>query len=473
MSGNRHSRLSATFSQENIGKYWRYCHIYGVWNATRLALRRLRKPKGAPPIHVTPLLPLRIPASQVNSVEKTVSVVIPTKNAGQELKFLLKKLKAQVGLKGCEIIVVDSGSSDGTPTIAQAEGAKVIPITSGEFDHAFARNKGAASATGDYLLFTVQDALPLTDLWLWEMVTALETNSLAAVSCAEYPRSDSDLFYQFLIHTQYGGPGLNQNCLLAWDDSCDSYLGLRANVQLSSVAALIRNDIFARYGYRRAYAEDLDLGYRLIRDGHRLGLLRGTRVLHSHNRPSYYFLKRAYADVRFLVEIFPNFVYPEVERREQLYSDIISLYERIAVLEHTVDCLPFPQRLVGLMGLLQAALSAASGHLPASGRGLDQQLGAFIRNLREGLRMESPAPTSRRNMLLPHFLDHFERFRQWLCVIYDEADETLAHELLRCLEKIFALHCGNHLSYLFLTCSNRGCRDEHLMALDRELTAGV
>jgi len=473
MFGNSHNRLVTTFSSENIGKYWRYCQLYGVRNATRLALRRLRKPKGAPPLNVTPLLPLPVPASQGSLVDKTVSIVIPTKNAGAELRLLLKKLKAQVGLKPCEIILVDSGSSDDTATIAQAEGAKVVVIKSEEFDHAFARNQGAASATGDYILFMVQDALPLTNFWLWEMVTALQANSLAAVSCAEYPRSDSDLFYQFLIHSQYGGPGLNQNRLLAWDNSCSSYLGLRSNAQLSNVAALIRSDAFMRYGYRKAYAEDLDLGIRLIRDGHRLGFLHSTRVLHSHNRPAHYFLKRAYTDVRFLVDVFPNFSYPEVEHRERLFSDIFSLYERMNLLAQTMDRLPFPQTLVSLMEVMQPAVFELSDHPHASGKGADPQLYELIRTLRKDLDAESVALNLRRNMLLPHVSNSFQEFRQWLCAIYDEADSALAHEILRSLEKMFALHCGNHLAYLFLTCSNRGCLDERLSTLDRELTAGV
>jgi len=32
------SRLAA-FSAENLAKYWQYCHLYGLSNATRLALR--------------------------------------------------------------------------------------------------------------------------------------------------------------------------------------------------------------------------------------------------------------------------------------------------------------------------------------------------------------------------------------------------------------------------------------------------
>src|SRR5215207_4594699 len=46
-------------------------------------------------------------------VDLSVSVVIPTFNAGTELEWLARKLQAQKGIRSVEIVVVDSGSSDG------------------------------------------------------------------------------------------------------------------------------------------------------------------------------------------------------------------------------------------------------------------------------------------------------------------------------------------------------------------------
>src|SRR5260370_6919016 len=111
---------------------------------------------------------------------------------------------------------------------------------------------------------------------------------------------------------------------------------------MSDVAALIRRDVFEKHRYRTAYAEDLDLGIRLIRDGHRLGFLHRTRVLHSHNRSSYYFLKRGYVDARFLVEVFPNFVFPEVEDAIKLFCDTFMIWNRIGQVTREIDSLEFP-----------------------------------------------------------------------------------------------------------------------------------
>lgn len=459
----------------NLARYLRYCQMYGVKSATRLALRRLRKPRGAPPIEVTPLTPTPISEPRAGRVPigKSVSVVIPTKNAGSEIRLLIRKLRTQEGVPQPEIVLVDSGSTDSTLDIAQQEGVPVVQIASERFTHSFARNAGAERARGEYLLFMVQDALPMTSHWLWEMITALETNRLAAVSCAEYPRSDSDLFYQFLIHTQYEVPGLNEDRVMEWNDSCSSYLGLRANAQLSDVATLVRRNIFESFRYRTDYAEDLDLGIRLIRDGHRLGFLHNTRVLHSHNRAAYYFLKRGYVDVRFLADVFLNFSYPEIENENRLFDDICLVYHQIAMSTHTESL--FARLLAGKSSveILEAAESGADNAPERETKCCDPQLREFVVKLDHRAvqaRLRSRPQTS---MLLPHVSRHVEAFQNWLSGIYRDVDVTLNEQVISSIEKIFALHAGNHLAYLYLTRREQKALDEALVEMDKTLTCGV
>src|SRR5258708_38701860 len=215
------SRPAALFF-ENLAKYWRYCRIYGFRNATRLVIRRLQKPMWVQPAQLSPLSLPRINYSEfrIPPVVQTVSVVIPTKNASQYIQQLVRKLRAQQGILPCEIVLVDSGSTDGTVAFAEREGLKVVQISPDQFSHSFSRNIGADAANGDYLLFMVQDALPLTDMWLRELVEALETNKLAAVSCAEYPRAHCDLFYEFLIHNHYDSADPDKDRILGWNESC-------------------------------------------------------------------------------------------------------------------------------------------------------------------------------------------------------------------------------------------------------------
>lgn len=89
-----------------------------------------------------------------------ISVVIPTRNRREALLRLLRSLEREAAASAIfEVIVVDDGSSDGTPG---ALAALVLPFslrvaTQATAGPAVARNAGAAIARGDYLLFLDDD----------------------------------------------------------------------------------------------------------------------------------------------------------------------------------------------------------------------------------------------------------------------------------------------------------------------------
>jgi len=214
-----------------------------------------------------------------------------------------------------EVVVVDSGSSDGTPARARALGARVIEIPQAEFSHSHARNLGADAASGNWLLFMVQDACPLGELWLHGLLAYLideRDRNVVAASCAEYCRSDSDAMYDCMIATHYRFLGCDVHDRLG-QHAGDDQLSLRTMGQLSDVACLIPREVFQRFRYRGHYAEDMDLGIRLIQAGYRIAMLASVKVIHSHRRPAWYFLKRACVDVVFLAELFADFPNPPCE----------------------------------------------------------------------------------------------------------------------------------------------------------------
>lgn len=239
-------------------------------------------------------------------VEAAVSVIIPTFNGGNDLPGLLTLLADQVDVREMEIVVVDSGSTDNTRAIAADFGAKIIEISQAEFSHSFARNLGAEHASGEYLLFMTQDAKPGSLHWVRDMAQPLVRDDAVAVSCREEPRDDCDLLgrYSIWIHSKYMG-------ILGWDrilslPANESWDAMRKNAQLNDVACMIRRDVFRAFAYRGNYAEDLDLGLRLIKKGYRLALLGSAPVIHSHNRTAYYYLKRCLVDVNTLPRLLPG-----------------------------------------------------------------------------------------------------------------------------------------------------------------------
>jgi rSAM/selenodomain-associated transferase 2 len=84
-----------------------------------------------------------------------ISIIIPVLNEAQSLPETLARL-APLRTGGHEVIVVDGGSSDGTPTLAAPHADRVVASSAGRGRQ---MNAGAANARGDILLFLHADTV--------------------------------------------------------------------------------------------------------------------------------------------------------------------------------------------------------------------------------------------------------------------------------------------------------------------------
>lgn len=389
-----------------------------------------------------------------------VSVVIPVLNGGSELVLLMRKLRAQRGLGEVEIVIVDSGSTDGSVQAAREQGATVVQIAPAEFTHSHSRNLGADVATGEYLLFMVQDAYPVGDTWLYSMLRWLRAHAgqgVVGASCAEYCRSDSDLMYDSMVDTHYRFLGCHEADRIGQLRGED-HMSLRSLGQLSDVACLIDRATFQRYRYRGDYAEDLDLGIRLIRDGHRVAMLSSIRVIHSHNRPAWYYLKRSFVDVIFLVGMFDDFIVPPcaslaglldgaVRSAQGLSRWLAEVAERPG--EFTWDSL-LPARVVRGVDVAQAL--GAGDVVVCLG---DDRLDRYIAGLVEAAStLAGAASRTARSQAAAQFRDAFaarlDHVRQYIVSVYGPPDDLLRQQAIQVAVKTFAATLGSALAFAHL-----------------------
>ena len=357
------SRLPSLITADNIKTYLRYLKLYGIKVTLKKVMGKLylENPFFAGDIEAVYVPLIKIEEAQAVTADGArLSLIIPTKNAGEGFENLLKMVINQKGLN-VEIVIVDSGSTDETLEIAKKYDTKIIEIPPEKFSHSYSRNIGAENASGNYLFFTVQDALIPSDSFLNELLLTLKNNDIAAVSCAEFPRSDSDLFYRAISWNHYKFIGVDKHDRIMSLPVHENYITLRQNGQLSDVACLISKDTFMKYKHRGNYAEDLDLGIRLIKDGYKLGFLSTTRIIHSHNRPAFYYLKRGYVDNISLSRIFYDQPIPDI-KVDRLMKGIISvcctLNSLVAELEKTKP--PLKNKM--LFSLVIKSLGSSCSH---------------------------------------------------------------------------------------------------------------
>ena len=299
-----------------FGKTLRYLRTNGVMPTIKKVLRRVQGNNWLPAeedtLYIQP--PCEVPPQERWCMPEVcmpysgrVSVVIPTFNGAHELPALLAALQAQVQIDDLEIVIVDSGSIDGTIELCRDAGAKVICIAQAEFSHSYARHLGADNATGEYLLFMTQDALPDREDWIIRMLQPCLLSGAAAVSCYETPKPDADLLSHITVWNWKKVMSGGADRLTSLPDDLN-YDSLRRSAQLSDNACLVKRSIYMELGgHRGAYAEDLDLGVRLLRSGYKLGILSSICVVHSHNRPAIYNFKRAIVDGVNIAKIFDDF----------------------------------------------------------------------------------------------------------------------------------------------------------------------
>ena len=413
-------------------------------------------------------------------IDASISVVIPTYNAGTEFKWLLRKLMTQRGLKNLEVVVVDSGSSDNTVLWAQQAGCRVVEITQAEFTHSHARNLGAAHAQSDYVLFMVQDAYPVGDYWAYGMLRYLLDHAgqgLVAASCSEYPRSDSDMMYDAMINVHYRFLGCHAQDRLG-DFQGSDHMALRSRGQLSDVACLISRKMFGEYGYQGDYAEDLDLGIRLIKDGHKVAMLASVKVVHSHNRAAFYYLKRSYVDVIFLVGMFEDFTFPPVESVPGLLAGIVSGASHVSALLPTLEDAAPGLQLSDVLAQWIAVCKARCQVLKLDGTSTlgDAKLDNYINALAQRLNaaeLDSVA-RSQAQRLIDTFFARLEHFNTFAADVYGPHDAGLREALQHVVRKTFAAAAGSALGFMYMDKQASPGADQPMVdKINQELRVGV
>ncbi len=121
-----------------------------------------------------------------------VSLIIRALNEAEHLPTLLDAVDRQTE-RPDEVILVDSGSTDGSVEIAEAHGARVVHIPPGDFTFGGALNLGCETAKGEILVFASAHVYPIDDTWLARL-TAPFSNSAVGLTYGRQTGDDRTTF---------------------------------------------------------------------------------------------------------------------------------------------------------------------------------------------------------------------------------------------------------------------------------------
>jgi GT2 family glycosyltransferase len=200
-----------------------------------------------------------------------LSVIVPVRDGGSAFERCLSALGGSIGPE-CELIVVDDGSVDDSAARATAAGARVIRSPRSRGPGA-ARNLGAKSAGGEWLLFVDADC---------EVRPDTIATAVAAAHAGDGERIDA-LFGSYDDDPDAAG------LVARYKNLYHHYVHQRSAATATSFWAgcgAVRRSAFLAVGgfdeerYPRPSIEDIEMGYRMADAGYRIGFRPDLMVKH-------------------------------------------------------------------------------------------------------------------------------------------------------------------------------------------------
>ena len=209
----------------------------------------------------------------------SLSVVIPTLNAEDEIDSLLDTIEAQ-SLQPLDILVVDSSSDDGTvDEVAKHPCVNLVRIERKEFNHGSTRDMALRRSAGEFVCFLTQDAVPTSNRYLERLVAPfLADDSIALVTGRQLPKADARRFEQLVRKFNYpNAPSVRSKSDLP-------KYGIKTFFASDTCSAYRRTAYLECGGFDHVNTnEDMLMAAKFIASGMKVAYEPRAEVYHSHN----------------------------------------------------------------------------------------------------------------------------------------------------------------------------------------------
>lgn len=212
--------------------------------------------------------------------KKTVDVIIPVYNPGNDFFELLEKLSHQsYGVN--KMILMNTGDA---PWRSEAEErfplCEVHLLKREDFDHGGTRHLGTTFSKADYLLFMTQDAMPKDDRLVENLVSAFSWDEkVKAAYARQLPNDECREIEKYTRSFNYP----EESRVKSKADL--EQLGIKTFF-CSNVCAMYEKATYDKQGgfiRRTIFNEDMIYAGGLIQDDYKIAYVAEAEVIHSHN----------------------------------------------------------------------------------------------------------------------------------------------------------------------------------------------
>ena len=134
------------------------------------------------------------------------SIVIRAYNEEKHIRRLLEGIRQQT-IKDVEIVLVDSGSRDGTVRIAESFDARIVRIPSAEFTFGRSLNLGMQAARGEFIVIASAHVYPVYPDWLESLLRPFEDDKIALTYGKQRGPETAKFSEQQIYHQWYPDVG--------------------------------------------------------------------------------------------------------------------------------------------------------------------------------------------------------------------------------------------------------------------------
>lgn len=212
-------------------------------------------------------------------MNKSVDIIIPTYRPDETVVYLIKKLLKQT-YPIHEIHIIDTETGIFPKELKNlSDIIRISKIKPEQFDHGGTRHEGAMQSHADIIVYMTQDAMPVNEYLIEELVKAFDNEKIAVAYARQLPNSKCNVIERYTRAFNYP----EQSRIKSMEDL--ETLGIKTYF-CSDVCAAYRKSVYESLGgfeEKTIFNEDMIMAAKIIQSGGLVKYVAEAKVIHSHN----------------------------------------------------------------------------------------------------------------------------------------------------------------------------------------------